>query len=256
MGNDNSAIIRLEGPDRVRKRPANIFYSDGIEGVLKVITSLLDIFVTEASLGFSSNIRVNFHADNSISVRSFDRGFIFDETVINRHPAWYYDFCEIFPEPHEVVDNYRFCVGSKHNDLYGKLEIPMPKYQADSDHAYNISFVQYVSEFMHVESTRNGTKKMLDFKKGYNVSDLCKEQTFESSNTYIHFLIDHEVFNYTYLPTDEIAKFLKNAAITIPGLKCEICNEQDNSNRTFLYPNGSEDYAEEIINSAVIPLFK
>lgn len=47
----NYSINLLKGPDRVRKRPAVVFGSDGIEGAQAAVKTLLDIFVTEAMLG-------------------------------------------------------------------------------------------------------------------------------------------------------------------------------------------------------------
>lgn len=255
MKYENNSIVSLKGPERVRKRPVVMFGSDGIEGVTSVIKTLLDIFVTEAALGFSSGIYLNVHTDNSISVRSFDRGFILDESIIDGKPAWHQDFCELYSGPREPDGDYYFSLGSHHNDLYGQVETPMPKYQVDTDHGFDLCCVQYVSRFMHVEATRNGTKKILDFEKGYSVSDLRKEQTSEPSSTYIHFLIDPEVFDDINFPVSEIVEFLRDVAITIPGVKCEICDERDGAEHSFLYPNGTEDYATEVTTSVFMPLF-
>ncbi len=255
MKYDNNTIVVFRGPERVRKRPAVIFGSDGKEGVVSVIKTLLDIFVTEAALGFSSGIDVSVHTDNSIGVRSYDRGFVLDETIIDGKPAWHQDFCELYRGPREPDENYYFSLGNHHNDLYGQVETPMPKYQVDTDHRFDLCCVQYVSKFMHVETIRNGTKKILDFEKGYSVSDLHKEQSSEPTSTFIHFLIDSDVFGDINFPISEIADFLRNVAITIPGLKCEIDDERNNISSTFLYPNGTEDYAAEISNTISLPLF-
>lgn len=252
---DNSTIVVLKGPDRVRKRPAVMFGSDGKEGVISVVKTLLDIFVTEAALGFSSGIDISVHTDNSISVRSYDRGFVLDETIIDGKPAWYQDFCELYCGPREPDDNYCFSLGSHHNDLYGQIETPMPKYQVDTDHGFDLCCVQYVSRFMHVEAIRNGIKKVLDFEKGYSISDLRKEQSAEPTGTFIHFLIDSDVFEDINFPISEIVDFLRDVAITIPGLKCGICDERNNISTTFLYPKGTEDYVTNISNTVSLPLF-
>lgn len=252
---DNSKIVVLKGPDRIRKRPAVMFGSDDIEGVILVIKTLLDIFVTEAALGFSSGIDVNVHTDNSISVRSYDRGFALDETIVDGKPAWYQDFCELYCGPREPDEEYYFSLGSHHNDLYGRTETSMLKYQADTDHGFDLCCVQYVSEFMHVESIRNGTKKTLDFEKGYSVSDLRKEPSTEPTSTFIHFLIDSDIFKDLNFPVSEIADFLRDVAITIPGLKCKISDERNNFSTTFFYLKGATDYIAEISNTISLPLF-
>lgn len=254
MEKEYVSIVKLKGPERVRKRPAVMFGSDGAEGATTVIKTLLDIFITEAALGYSNELEFFVKEDNSIIIRSYDRGFVLDETIIDGKPAWYQDFCELYCGPREPDENYYFSLGSHHNDLYGKNETPMPKYQVDSDHCFDLCCVQYVSAFMNVEATRNGIKKTLHFEKGYSISDLLKEPSSDQSNTYIHFQIDSDVFSNVNFSISEIVAFLKEAAITIQGLKCVICDERDGSKYTFLYPNGSEDYVMEI--SAVnMPLF-
>ena len=209
---ENNLIVRLKGPDRVRKRPAVVFDSDGVVGVVYVIKTLLNIFVAEAALGFSAGIHVKVHTDNSISVRSYDRGFILDETIVEGKPVWYQDFCELYCGSRESDGEYYFGLGSGHNALYGQEEMAISKYQVDTDHSFDLCCVQYVSKFMHVEATRNGVKKILDFEKGYSVSDLRKEQTTERANTYIHFLIDEDVFGDVFFPISEIVEFLRNIA--------------------------------------------
>lgn len=255
MEKEYVSIKKLKGPERVRKRPAVMFGSDGTEGVATAIKILLDIFITEAALGYSHGIDLFVKADNSLIVRSYDRGFVLDETIIDGKPAWYQDFCELYCGPREPDENYYFSLGSHHNDLYGKVETPMPKYQVDSDHCFDLRCVQYVSAFMRVEAARDGIKKILNFEKGYSISDLQKEPSSEPTNTYIHFQLDSEVFNDVNVPFAEIVDFLRDAAITIPGLKCVICDERDGSEHTFLYPNGTEDYAMNISSPVTVPLF-
>ncbi len=51
-------ITLLKGPDRVRKRPAVIFDSDGLNGSIAAVKSLLDIFTAEAVRGHCSKIDV------------------------------------------------------------------------------------------------------------------------------------------------------------------------------------------------------
>ena len=252
----NYTIESLKGPDRVRKRPAVVFGDAGKKGALSAVITLLDIFITEAALGFSKELNVVIHKDNSISVRSFDRGFKLDETIIDDKPAWYYDFCELFAGPREPDEHYYFSVGSHHNDLYGKSETIAPKFQVDTNHGYGLCAVQYISKFMHVESTRDGIKKSLDFKNGYCISGVKREKFVGVTNTYIHFLIDDAVFEEVDFSTYELDEFLRNASITLPGLKCELNDERNNLTFTHLYPTGTSDYINEVVTSLSMPIYE
>lgn len=243
---DKESIIMLKGPDRVRKRPAVVFFSDGLEGSTMVVKKLIDIFVNEAALGYSSKIEIKIHKDNSISIRSYDRGLILDEDIVEDKPAWYMLFCELY---------YGVDLKDPHAVLYGKPGTFSKHQLRSTPFGLDLCCIQYVSRFMHIESVRDGIKKTLDFEKGYSVSELRKEQSSESPNTYVHFLIDEKVFDDIKISGSEIVDFLRDAAITVPGLECKICDERDDNAHTFLYPRGAEDYALEAMGSDSIPLF-
>lgn len=240
-------IVRLKGPDSVRKRPAVMFGSAGADGAAAAVKMLLNIFISEAARGCSGGIDLTVNADSSVSVRSYDRGLILDETVIDGKPVWQQIFCEFFCGRWVSEDNsFRFV---KHcNDLYGNEETVV-------NHGFDLCHVQYASAFMHVESTRDGIRKTVDFEKGYSVSDLKKEPSPDPSNTYIRFRADPEVFTDVTFPLSEITDCLRDAAATIPGLKCTVHDDRDGSFFTFLYPNGTADYAMEIAGPVSTPLF-
>ena len=71
--NDQS-ITMLKGADRVRKRPAVIFGSDGLEGCQHSFLEILASAVDEARDGHGSEIIVTAWRDHSIEVEDFGRG--------------------------------------------------------------------------------------------------------------------------------------------------------------------------------------
>ena len=75
---DNSSISALKGADRVRKRPAVIFGSDGVEGCEHSMFEILSNSIDEAREGFGSTITVTRYADMSIEVEDFGRGIPVD----------------------------------------------------------------------------------------------------------------------------------------------------------------------------------
>ena len=54
----DQSIVVLKGPDRVRKRPAVIFGSDGLEGCEHSFFEILSNAVDEAKEGYGSEITV------------------------------------------------------------------------------------------------------------------------------------------------------------------------------------------------------
>ena len=70
----DQSIVVLKGPDRVRKRPAVIFGSDGLEGCEHSFFEILSNAVDEAKEGYGSVIAVKAFNDHSIEVDDHGRG--------------------------------------------------------------------------------------------------------------------------------------------------------------------------------------
>lgn len=247
--NTNNTIKVLKGPDRVRKRPAVIFTSDGIDGAIYAVKTLLDIFVTEAALGFSKELFVKVYKDDMICVKSFDRGFVLDETVIDGKPAWEYDFCELYSRPRNEAKDYHLFLSEEknQNELYGDFDSPIPKYPSgDSYYPFALCCVQYVTDFMNVEAVHNNIRKQLNFKKGYSVSSVRCEPTNSVSYTQIEFKLDREVFSEISIPINSLSSILKYASMTIPGFKCSIKDEKTSEECTYLFRDGLLDYARTL----------
>ena len=71
-GNDSIEVIK--GADRVRKKPAVIFGSDGIEGCQHSVFEIISNSIDEAREGFGNKIIITRYADHSIEVQDFGRG--------------------------------------------------------------------------------------------------------------------------------------------------------------------------------------
>ena len=69
----NESISSLKGADRVRKRPAVIFGSDGIEGCQHSIFEILSNSIDEAREGFGREIVLTRFEDGSIEVEDHGR---------------------------------------------------------------------------------------------------------------------------------------------------------------------------------------
>lgn len=70
----NESISQLKGADRVRKRPAVIFGSDGIVGCQHSIFEILSNSIDEAREGHGDTIIITRYRDHSIEVEDFGRG--------------------------------------------------------------------------------------------------------------------------------------------------------------------------------------
>ena len=154
----NTNISQLKGADRVRKRPAVIFGSDGIDGCQHSFFEILSNSIDEAREGYGEKIVITRYLDKSIEVQDFGRGIPMDFNDKEQEYNWKLVFCEM-------------SAGGKYNTN-------------DSDGSYEYSLglnglglcaTQYSSEYMDAEVHRDGTKYTMHFEKGNPVGELVKE---------------------------------------------------------------------------------
>ena len=93
---DNSSISQLKGADRVRKRPAVIFGSEGIEGCEHSMFEILSNSIDEAREGFGSTIKITRYRDKSIEVEDFGRGIPVEFNERENRYNWELVFCELY----------------------------------------------------------------------------------------------------------------------------------------------------------------
>lgn len=153
---DNSSISSLKGADRVRKRPAVIFGSDGIEGCEHSMFEILSNSIDEAREGFGNLINITRYLDHSIEVEDFGRGCPVEYNEREKRFNWELVYCEMYAGgkyKNNAGGNYEFSLGL--NGL-------------------GACATQYSSEYMDVEVLRDGYKFNLHFEKGQNIGGLQK----------------------------------------------------------------------------------
>ena len=144
--NDQS-IKALKGADRVRKRPAVIFGSDGLEGCEHSFFEILSNSVDEAKEGHGDEIKITVYADKSIMVDDRGRGVPLGWNESEGRWNWDLIYCELY-------------AGGKYENNSG-----------DSAYEYSLGLnglgacaTQYSSEFMVVKSYDGTTERSISFK--------------------------------------------------------------------------------------------
>ena len=92
----NESITQLKGADRVRKRPAVIFGSDGVEGCAHSIFEIVSNSIDEARDGYGDTINVTRFKDGSIEVEDFGRGCPVDWNPAEKRFNWELVYCELY----------------------------------------------------------------------------------------------------------------------------------------------------------------
>ena len=130
---DNESISSLKGADRVRKRPAVIFGSDGLEGCEHAVFEILSNSIDEAREGYGDVINVTRYADHSIEVEDFGRGMPVDYNEREGRYNWELIFCELYAGGkynNDSGENYEFSLGLSGISLF-------PEHAVFFEHAHH-----------------------------------------------------------------------------------------------------------------------
>lgn len=241
----NNTIVTLKGPDRVRKRPAVIFLSDGIEGAQNAVRGIMDIFVTEARLGRCKHLNVR-QTGGDLVISGDDRGLYLGQD--SRDDAvWENIFCRMHVLPAGRPDESNYTLGlwdHAHHTLYGDEPAPNSIYYPEDIGFFDLCAVQYASAYMDVTTIRDGIRSRLQFRQGHPVHPIHHEPTADPSGTCFRFALDPAVFRETVLPASFFTDTLKRFAMLAPGLFCTYYSGETGQQEIFYFPGGSADYAQ------------
>lgn len=228
----NESIVTLKGADRVRKRPAVIFGSDGIEGCQHSVFEILSNSIDEAREGYGKLITVTRYSNGSVEIEDHGRGIPVDYNKNEERYNWELVFCELY-------------AGGKYNNNEGN------NYEYSLGlNGLGLCSTQYSSEYMDVDIRRDGKRYTLHFEKGENVGGLkVEDYAKKDTGSKITWKPDLEVFTDVDIQPDYFVDILKRQAIVNAGIKFVFRNQVGRSFETqeFLYDNGIEDHVKELV---------
>jgi DNA gyrase subunit B len=228
---NNESITQLRGADRVRKRPAVIFGSDGIEGCEHSIFEILSNSIDEARSGYGDKIIVTRYLDKSVEVQDFGRGIPVDWNNNENEYNWKLLFCELY-------------AGGKYGD--------------DAGYEYSLGLnglglcaTQYASEFMDAEIHTDGYRYTLHFEHGEPVGDMNKEPYAKrDTGTRIRWKPDLKVFTDIAVTLEYYQDVLKRQAVVNAGVKFILKNQVTASSfetYEYCYEGGITQYVNELV---------
>ncbi len=227
----NDSISSLKGADRVRKRPAVIFGSDGIEGCEHSIFEILSNSIDEAREGYGNVITVTRYEDGSVEVEDHGRGCPVDYNKNEGRYNWELAFCELYAGgkyKNNEAESYEYSLGL--NGL-------------------GLCATQYASEYMDVDIRRDGFRYTLHFERGENVGGLHKEPyAKKDTGSKIRWKPDLQVFTDIDVPLEYFHETIKRQAIVNAGVLFQFRVQTGKTFETteYRYENGIADHVREL----------
>ena len=229
----NDSIKKLKGADRVRKRPAVIFGSDGLEGCEHSVFEIISNSIDEAREGHGKKIIVTRFLDNSVEVQDFGRGIPVDYNNREKCYNWELVFCDLWAGgKYDTTDggSYEYYLGL--NGL-------------------GLCATQYASEYMEAEIHTGGFCYELSFKAG-KINGEMKKTPYDKNDTgsRIKWRPDMKVFTDINIPLEFYQDTLKRQSVVNSGIKFILKNQLTETKfETFeyMYENGIVDYVNEFV---------
>ena len=236
----NDSISALKGADRVRKRPAVIFGSDGLDGCEHAVFEILSNAIDEAREGHGDLVIVTRYEDHSIEVEDFGRGCPVDWNEKEGRYNWELVFCELY-------------AGGKYdNNTGGDYEFSLGL------NGLGACATQYASRYFDAVIRRDGFKYTLHFERGEIVGQLKKEPADrKKTGSTFRWLPDLDVFTDINIPKEYYEDTLKRQAVVNAGVTFRFRNETvpgKFETTDFYYENGILDYVRELTEDQALTM--
>jgi DNA topoisomerase IV, B subunit len=194
---------------------------------------VIDNSVDEALAGFATKIEVILHKDQSIEVTDNGRGM-----PVDIHPVEKVSGVEVIMSKLHAGGKF----SNKNYTFSGGL------------HGVGISVVNALSERVDVTVKRNGEVYKIAFENGQKVEDLtvigtCGRRT---TGTTVHFKPNPKYFDSEKFSVSRLRHLLRAKAVLCSGLEIKFIDKVNDTEDTWLYQDGLNDYLMEAVNGLVI----
>lgn len=250
MKYSNDDISALKGAERIRKRPASVLGSNGLDGAKHCVKEIVGNSLDEASSGYGDKLVISLWEDNSISVRDFGRGVPMGYNEKEQEWNWKLIFEELY-----AGGKYK-----NHQEIlktvkdWGTFDYKsIPYLFSVGLNGLGSSAVQYTSEYMNVISFRDGIASEMRFENGEHIWDSLKEyKTDEPNGTFVHWKSDSRHHDWGQVFTESVidAKWLKDLCEQVSiSAEIEVVFEDKKSGKTKVFEKSSiKGYLEKIVD--------
>lgn len=224
----------LEGLDAVRKRPSMYIGDTGERGLHHLVFEVVDNSIDEALAGFAKHIEVSIGDGSVITVTDDGRGI----------PVEIHE--ETGKSALEVVMTILHAGGKFDNKTY-KVSGGL--------HGVGVSVVNALSEWLEVETKRDGKLYRQRYERGKAVTPVKEIGPAKGSGTKVRFKPDAQIFNSIEFHFDILANRIRELAFLNKGLHIIIKDELSGETEDNMYAGGLISFVE-FINKNKAPITK
>jgi len=228
-GSDYTAasIQVLEGLEAVRRRPGMYIGSTDERGLHHLVWEVVDNSIDEAMAGHAKKIYVTIQADGMVIVEDDGRG-----VPVGKHSTG--------KDALEVVHTVLHAGGKFGGDSSG--------YKVSGGlHGVGVSVVNALSEWMRVESARDGFIYAQEYARGKPTTPVRKiGPAGDRRGTTTQFRADREMFETTDYSFDLISQRVRESAYLTKGVWITLRDERADRERSFYFEGGVVSFVRHL----------
>jgi DNA gyrase subunit B len=220
-----ASIQVLEGLEAVRRRPGMYIGSTDARGLHHLVWEVVDNSIDEAMAGHATTIRVTIAADGMLTVEDDGRG-----VPVGRHSTG--------KDALEVV----------HTVLHAGGKFGGGGYKVSGGlHGVGVSVVNALSEWLRVETARDGAIWAQEYARGKPTTPVRKIGPQDGRRgTLTRFRADPEMFETTEYSFDAIAQRLRESAYLTKGVWITLIDERSDRERSFYFEGGLVSFVRHL----------
>jgi DNA gyrase subunit B len=226
-GSDYTAasIQVLEGLEAVRRRPGMYIGSTDTRGLHHLVWEVVDNSIDEAMAGFASTVLVTIEADGTVIVEDNGRG-----VPVGRHSTG--------KDALEVV----------HTVLHAGGKFGGGGYKVSGGlHGVGVSVVNALSEWLRVESARDGSVWSQEYSRGKPTTAVTKiGPSGGRHGTTTRFRADPQMFETTDYSFETISQRLRESAYLTKGVWITLRDERIDRERSFYFEGGLVSFVRHL----------